>query len=160
MSNVNNSKAITLDRLRQLSHLLDNAIAIPGTNYRIGLDPILGLLPGGGDTLAAIFSAYIVLEAARLGAPRATLVKMVFNIIFDTIIGIVPVVGDLFDFAWKANTKNLTLLEEHMRSPNRRQARDEWFVWLLLAGLLIAVIAITSLSVIVISQIIQLFIGN
>ncbi|KAB1187432.1 DUF4112 domain-containing protein [Haloferax sp. MBLA0077] len=102
----------TLERLRTVSHYLDNAIEIPGTNYRIGLDPILGLIPGVGDTTASALSAYILVEAAMLGAPRATLARMFGNVIVDTVFGSLPVVGDVFDVAWKANARNVRLLED------------------------------------------------
>ena len=102
----------TLARLRTVSHYLDNAIEIPGTNYRIGLDPILGLVPGVGDTTAAAMSAYILVEAAMLGVPRATLARMFGNVLLDTVFGSLPVVGDIFDAVWKANARNVRLLEE------------------------------------------------
>ena len=83
MSNSENPKQIKLQQLRRLSNLLDNAIAIPGTEYRVGLDPLIGLLPGGGDMLTAFFSAYIVWEAAQMGLPRSTLLRMFWHIIAD-----------------------------------------------------------------------------
>ncbi|MCY7320787.1 MAG: DUF4112 domain-containing protein, partial [Phormidesmis sp. CAN_BIN36] len=73
------SKAASLQRLRSLAHLLDNAISIPGTSYRVGIDPLIGLLPGGGDLVMAAFSVYIVWESARLGLPRSTVTRMVSN---------------------------------------------------------------------------------
>ena len=103
-----------LARLRRLSGLLDNAIAIPGTKFRFGLDPILGLLPGGGDTITGGISAYIVVEAARMGVPREVLGKMVGNILIDSFAGTIPVIGDLFDVGWKSNVKNIELLEKHI----------------------------------------------
>lgn len=142
------AKAPTLKRLRQLARLLDKAIVIPGTKLGIGLDPILGLLPGGGDFLGIMLSAYIVLEAARLGASKATLSKMVSNIVIDSIVGTVPVLGDLFDFAWTANTKNITLLEAHLQSPKQNQAADKVFIALIMAGLLIISIVVVALTVI------------
>jgi hypothetical protein len=140
--------APTLKRLRQLARLLDKAVVIPGTKLGIGLDPILGLLPGGGDFLGIMFSAYIVLEAARLGASKTTLSRMVSNIVIDSIVGTVPVVGDLFDFAWTANTKNITLLEAHLQSPRQNQAADKVFVALLMGGLLLISIVVVTLTVI------------
>ncbi|MGQ4647180.1 DUF4112 domain-containing protein [Lyngbya aestuarii] len=144
------SRMPTLRRLRQLSHLLDNAIAIPGTPYRIGLDPVLGLLPGGGDILASILSAYIVLEASRLGVPRAMLVQMATNIVLDTVAGSVPVLGDLVDVGWKANAKNVALLEAHLNVSPTRQKVDWLFLVLLLGGLILFVIlmAIISLTIV------------
>lgn len=106
----------TLKRLKNFSNLLDRAIPIPGTPYRFGLDPILGLLPGGGDCLGAVFSAYIIWEAAKAGAPNAAIGKMAFNVIFETLVGVVPVLGDLVDVAWKANVKNVELLEAHLET--------------------------------------------
>ena len=103
-----------ISKLRRISRLLDNAISIPGTKIRFGLDPILGLLPGGGDTITGGMAAYIVVEAARMGVPREILGKMVGNIIIDSFAGTIPVVGDLFDVGWKANVKNMELLEEHI----------------------------------------------
>ena len=103
-----------LSRLRSISRLLDNAIAIPGTKIRLGLDPILGLLPGGGDTITGGISAYIVVEAARMGVSREVLGKMVGNILIDSVAGTIPVVGDLFDVGWKSNVKNIELLEKHV----------------------------------------------
>ena len=145
-----NSKTSTLRRLRRLSHLLDNAIPIPGTPWRFGLDPVLGLLPGAGDFLGTAFSAYIVLEAARIGIPRSLLGQMVINILLDTVIGSVPVVGDIADATWKANAKNIELLETYWDSPQPEKQTDWFFlVWLLL-GLLIAVTIIATLSLLVI----------
>ena len=103
-----------LSRLRRISRLLDNAISIPGTKISFGLDPIIGLLPGGGDTITGGIAGYIVVEAARMGVPREVLWKMVGNIIIDSFAGTVPVVGDLFDVGWKANVKNIELLEKHL----------------------------------------------
>lgn len=154
------SKAIVLRRLRQFSDLLDNAVAIPGTNYRVGIDPLLGLLPGGGDTLGAILSAYIVLQAAQLGAPRATLVRMVFNILLDSLVGTIPLLGDFVDVAWKANSKNMALLEAHMRSPYNRQQTDTWFVYLLLGGVILVAIAISFTGVFILTQLFKLFTGT
>ncbi len=160
MSNPHDSKAITLKRLRSISNLLDNAIAIPGTNYRVGIDPILGLIPGGGDTISAFLSAYIVLEAAQLGVPREALMRMVYNIILDAVLGSVPVVGDLFDATWKANVKNIALLESHLASPIPSKKVDRVFIILLLVGLILIVMAIAFLSVVVFRLLFSLFTGN
>ena len=103
-----------VNRLRRMSRLLDNAIPIPGTKIRFGLDPILGLLPGGGDTVTGGLSAYIVVEAARMGLPREVLWKMVGNILLDSFAGTIPVLGDLFDVGWKSNVKNIELLDKHL----------------------------------------------
>jgi hypothetical protein len=101
-------------RVRLLAKLLDNSIAIPGTGWKIGLDPIVGLIPGIGDLIGAVLSGYIILEAARADVPGFVLVRMLVNVGFDTLLGAVPAVGDLFDAAWKSNTRNVALLERHL----------------------------------------------
>jgi hypothetical protein len=136
-----------IQRLRQLSNLLDNAIKIPGTSLGIGLDPIIGLLPGGGDFLTGLFSAYIVFSAAQLGVSKSTLVRMTSHIIIDTLAGSIPVVGDIFDIAWKANTKNMELLDAHLASPQSVKKADTWFVFLLLTGLIIFIVLMIFLGV-------------
>ena len=110
----------TTRRVRVLAQLLDNSISIPGTRYKIGLDPIVGLIPGIGDLIGAVLSAYIILEAARAEVPGFVLVRMLVNVGFDTLLGAVPAVGDLFDAAWKSNTRNVALLERHLA----KQASD------------------------------------
>jgi len=104
----------TLERCRLVGTALDDAIPVPGTDRRIGLDPILGVLPVAGDAVAAVASSYIVLEAARLGVPSSTLARMGANVALDFGIGSIPVVGDLFDAGFKANKRNVELLEEHV----------------------------------------------
>ena len=101
-------------RVRVLAQLLDNSITIPGTGRKIGLDPIVGLIPGIGDFIGAVLSAYIILEAARADVSGFTLVRMVTNVAFDTLLGSIPVIGDVFDAMWKSNTKNVSLLERHL----------------------------------------------
>lgn len=101
-------------RVRALGWLLDNSIPIPGTGRRIGLDAVIGLVPGIGDLAGGVLSGYIILEAARAQVPTLTLVRMLGNVGIDTLVGVVPAVGDLFDAAWKANTKNVVLLEGHL----------------------------------------------
>ena len=96
-------------RMRFVANLLDDSIRVPGTEFRIGIDPILGILPGAGDAVSAALSVYIVLESARLGVPFLTLLRMMANVTLDFAIGSVPVVGTLFDTVWKANQKNVEL---------------------------------------------------
>jgi uncharacterized protein DUF4112 len=125
------SKGPTHDRVRRvrvLGKLLDNSIPIPGTSWKIGLDPIIGLIPGVGDLAGALLSGYIVLEAVRAEVPTFTLVRMIVNVGIDTLLGAIPALGDVFDAAWKANTMNVALLERHLAStevataPNSRNA--------------------------------------
>ncbi len=142
-------------RVRRLSDLLDNAVTIPGTSYRVGLDPLLGLFPGLGDYLGAFLSGYIVYESARLGASRATLLRMVFNVILETIIGLVPGIGDIFDVFWKANARNTELLEKQLASSEKREKADWFFLIALLTGLALVVIAIASLSLWIVISVIK-----
>ncbi len=154
------AKAPTLKRLRQFARLLDKAVVIPGTQVGIGIDPIIGLIPGGGDFLGVMFSAYIVLEAARLGAPRGTLGRMVLNIIIDGVVGAVPLIGDFFDFAWTANTHNIKLLEEYLKFPSQRKKADWWFVVGILLLLFVFAIALVALPVIIIRIVWSAIVGS
>lgn len=103
-------------RTKRVAWLLDEAIRIPGTNRRVGLDPILGLLPFIGDFVTVFFSLYIVFEAVLAGVRKRTIVRMLVNIGLDVVLGSVPVVGDIFDATWKANVKNRKLLERSLAS--------------------------------------------
>ena len=104
-------------RLRALAHLLDDSIPVPGTGFRFGLDAVIGLVPGVGDAAGAALSAYVLVEAGRLGVPRATLLRMAGNVAIEAVVGTVPFVGDLFDAGWKANLRNLRLVEAHLADP-------------------------------------------
>ena len=103
-----------LKRSRTMARLLDEAISIPGIGYRVGLDPVLSIAPVSGDAAGAALSLYIVAEAARLGVPPKTLLMMVGNVALDTVAGSVPVLGTLVDAVWKANKRNVALLEGHL----------------------------------------------
>ncbi|MGQ4556623.1 DUF4112 domain-containing protein [Halobellus sp. GM3] len=129
-----------LARLRRESRLLDSAVEIPVLNVRVGLDPLLGLLPGVGDVTATAASAYIVAEAAALGAPRATLARMCLNLLVDALLGSVPLVGDAFDVVWRANDRNVRLLEARTADPSGEQ-RDRRVVLALGVGVFAVVFA-------------------
>ncbi|MGF1535613.1 MAG: DUF4112 domain-containing protein [Elainellaceae cyanobacterium] len=105
----------TLNRIRKFSRLMDTAIGIPGTKFRIGLDPIIGLLPGAGDLITTGLSVYILVMAARFRLPMPLLRGMIFNVALEGILGSVPVVGDIFDAFFKANIRNLAVLEQHLQ---------------------------------------------
>jgi len=104
----------TLNRIRKLSRLMDTSIRIPLTGFRIGIDPIIGLVPGAGDLVSSAFSAYIIFLATRFGIPRQDLAKMVFNVGLEAVVGTVPLIGDLFDAFYKSNIRNLAILEQHL----------------------------------------------
>ncbi len=138
-----------VNKLRRLSKVMDNAIAIPGTKIRFGLDPILGLLPGGGDTITGGLSAYIVVEAARMGLPPEVLYKMVGNILLDSFAGTIPVLGDLFDVGWKSNVKNIELLEKHLEIAEDSKSNTLFIIGLiiLLTIIILGFAAITVFTV-------------
>lgn len=108
-----------LRRIRLLSHLLDDKFRVPGTTYHVGLDGLLGLIPGVGDTLGLLLSAYILFEARRLGLPTSLLLRMATNIGLDALVGTIPILGDVFDIAWKANRKNMALVHAYLASQHR-----------------------------------------
>ncbi|WP_224336472.1 DUF4112 domain-containing protein [Haloprofundus halobius] len=113
-----------LKRIRAVATFLDESVRIPGIGYRIGADPILGALPVAGDLVSAAISMYIVAEAANLGVPLNKLIRMIANVAIDTVVGAVPVVGTLFDAVWKANVKNVELVEDHLESVAASAADD------------------------------------
>lgn len=114
------SQAERLNRLRALARLLDARFGIPGTRFRLGLDSILGLVPGIGDAATAAVSLYMLVEARRLGVGMPTLMRMGWNVALDLGLGAVPLVGDVFDFFWKSNLKNMDLLEADLERRARR----------------------------------------
>ncbi len=134
------------ERLRRLAHVLDSAIPLPG-GVRIGADGIIGLVPGVGDLAGTLISSYILTQAHRLGAPASVLVRMGFNILLETIVGIVPVLGDLFDFAWKANRRNVELLERHLENPGPTRRRSTWVVVAVLTAVLAAAALVGYVSI-------------
>lgn len=133
----------TVKRLQRLAWLWDSAFGIPGTRIRLGLDPLVGLVPGLGDALGAVVSAYIVLEAARFDVPGSMLLRMLVNIAIDTLLGTVPVIGDVFDIAWRSNLKNVALIEHHVADPHgARRANRIWLALVIVALLLCATLGI------------------
>lgn len=147
------------EHLRALSRMLDSAYAIPGTRFRFGWDAIIGLVPGIGDAVGAIFSTYIILQASRLGAPKSVITTMIANVAIDTVVGWIPVLGDLFDFGWKANTKNLALLEEHLQRPAVARMTARRLILGLAAALLVFTVAVTVLSVLIAEAIARLLLS-
>ena len=139
---VDDKRTALVRRLDTLAYLLDNSIPIPGTGARVGLDAVIGLIPGVGDAAGAILSGYIVLEAARLGAGFAVILRMLLNVGIETVVGAIPLLGDLFDAGWKANARNLQLLHKAIDAPGAVR-RTSWlfvgFVLLVILGMLAGV---------------------
>ena len=124
----------TQERLKQLAWLLDSSIPIPGTRFTIGVEALLGLVPVLGDFIGVLLSSYILKEAARLGAPRAVLVRMASNVLVEGLVGIVPIAGDVFDAAWKANQRNVRLLNAWLEHPQRTARSSSAFAAVLIAA--------------------------
>jgi hypothetical protein len=128
-----------LDALRRVARLLDSALPVPGTSHRFGLDPILGLIPWFGDLVSPLFTIGLLWQGRDLGIPRVVQLRMLFNVAIDALVGLVPLLGDLFDFAWKSNNMNLALLELHAYE-ERPASGGDW-VFVLLMVLLLLVVA-------------------
>ena len=146
-----------LARARTLTNLLDTAVGVPGTSFRFGLDPVLGLIPGLGDVAGAALSGYVVLLASQLGAPTAVIVRMLGNIVIDTVGGTLPVLGDLFDAGWKSNSRNLALLERHLGTPESTKRASRAVVWLTVAALLLLGIGSIVVAVLLVRALFQAF---
>jgi hypothetical protein len=127
-----------LEALRKVAQVLDSAFPVPGTSYRVGLDPILGLVPGLGDLVSPLFTIGILWQARTLSVPRVVQLRMILNVAIDAILGVVPVVGDLFDFAWKSNNKNMALLERHAQEEHPATPGD----WIFVSTMMLLVILI------------------
>jgi len=139
-----NDKQAALARLNRFSQMADNAIVIPFTRFRIGLEPIIGLVPVLGDLAGLLISCYVLLEAHRAGASPRVKQQMVRNMLIDFFGGLVPIVGDIFDFAWKANVRNTQLLREHLETELsvQQKPRFPWGQLLMIAGGLAVITAL------------------
>ncbi|NDY70612.1 DUF4112 domain-containing protein [Desulfobacter hydrogenophilus] len=146
-------------KLERLAHYLDSLIKVPGFNARFGLDGLIGLIPGFGDTIGALISSVVISEAARLGAPKVLLLKMALNIALDALAGTVPVLGDLFDFVWKANQRNVHLLDSYLANPRETVVTSRLFVWGLGAVLIGLVIFVGMLGFFLVRAFLNVFVG-
>ena len=135
-----------VERAGALARMLDEAFRIPGTDIRIGLDPLIGLVPGVGDVLGGVLSAYVILVAARAGAPGVVLARMVGNVVMDSAVGAVPVLGDLFDAGWKSNTRNVRLLRRHLDEPRAAKRSSAGLVAAALLVLLLVIVGAAALA--------------
>jgi hypothetical protein len=125
-------------RIGRISRLMDELVPIPGTSQRIGLDPVLGLVPGAGDLVSAIAGGWIILEAVRFGIPGVVLLRMVWNTVVDLAVGAIPILGDLFDVAFRSNARNLGLFRRHALDPAASTAEH----WSFLAGLVVVLFGV------------------
>jgi hypothetical protein len=146
-----------MDRLRRVGWLLDNSIPIPGTRFRLGIDQLIGLVPGIGDLIGGALSLYIILEAWRLGVPRGLLARMGWNVAVDTLVGEVPILGDLFDIGFKANIRTLALLDGFAERPAEVRRSSRRFVALLVVGLVLLTAGAIALAVLLVRLLSGLF---
>jgi hypothetical protein len=147
----------TRERLRSLAWLLDSSIPIPGTRLTVGLDALIGLFPILGDLVGVLLSSYILGEAARLGAPRVLLMRMAFNIGVEGVVGIVPLAGDVFDAAWKANQRNVRLLDTWIDRPKKAERSSRLFAALLILGVAAFLALLGALGFLLVRWLFSLF---
>ena len=133
-------------RIGRVTHALDELVSVPGTPIRVGLDPVIGLIPVVGDAVAAAVGLWVIGEAARFGIPRIVLGRMAVNLVVDLVIGAIPLLGDIFDFAFRSNSANLELFRRHALDPTTSTRGEQSFlvglalllvgvVWLILTAL-------------------------
>jgi hypothetical protein len=148
-----------VDHLALLSKLMDRAFRVPGTRWRFGLDPLLGLIPGLGDLLGSLVGAYSLFIARQLGAPASIQIRMLMNLTIDGVVGLVPLLGDLFDFAFQAHSRNVALLSQWLQAP-RQTRRSSWGV-IAVAGIVLVALSGASVWLLVraVKWIIGLFAG-
>ena len=137
------------EQLKALAWLLDNSIRLPG-GFRVGIDPLLGLIPFFGDVTGLALAGYIVTQAARRGVPRSVLMRMMMNVAVDAFIGLVPVAGDVFDAGWKANQRNVELLGQHLENPPATAGSSRRLVITVIVGFIVVMALLSLLSVLVV----------
>jgi len=123
-----------------LALIMDEFIRVPGTKFKFGLDPLIGLLPGLGDTGSALVSAFALVQAARLGVPTILLARMSLNILINELVGIVPVVGDAFSFWFKSNVRNYQVIKDHAAAPGGVSRRSDWIFVIAVLVLLFVIV--------------------
>ncbi|HEV8363359.1 MAG TPA: DUF4112 domain-containing protein [Gemmatimonadaceae bacterium] len=141
-----------LERARGLAQLLDSAIRIPVIGVRIGMDALLGLVPGGGDAVGALLGAYPIVLAVRHRLPHAVVVRLLGNIAVDAIFGSVPIIGDLFDIGFKSNLRNQRLIERYAAEPTRTTRSSQGIIWIAVGGIALIVAALLALTIWLVSQ--------
>lgn len=137
----------TRERLNRLAWLLDSSIPIPGTRFTVGLDAIIGLVPVVGDLIGVALSSYILHEARNMGVSKAVLMRMAFNVAVEGVVGIVPFAGDVFDAAYKANQRNVRLLNAWVERPDKSERASRLFVGGVIAALVLLIVLLSTASV-------------
>jgi hypothetical protein len=143
-----------------LSLIMDEFVRVPGTKFRFGLDPLIGLIPGIGDTSSALVSAFALIQAARLGVPKILLARMSVNILLNEIIGVVPIVGDAFSFWFKSNARNYQIIKDHIITPGVAR-RSDWIFVIAVLVVLVAVVCLgIAISLYLLQQLANMLIGR
>jgi hypothetical protein len=141
---------------RALARLLDTSIRVPGTSIRIGLDPLIGLIPGVGDAIAGLAGSLILLLASQFPLPKIVLVRMALNIVINNLLGAIPALGDLFSVWFKSNVRNVELLERHASSDGHASTLSDWtFVLGLLLGVILLIGGVAAAAIWLIAKIWQ-----
>jgi len=128
-----------------LALIMDEFVRVPGTKFRFGIDPLIGLIPVIGDTSSALVSAFALIQAARLGVPKILLGRMSVNILLNELIGVVPIIGDTFSFWFKSNARNYQIIKDHIATPGVARRSD----WVFVIGVLVVLFAIVCLGLLV-----------
>jgi len=156
MNDLRKNKNAEIEKgLDNLARYLDGLFRIPGTEWRFGLDALIGLIPNFGDTLTSLASFYILIAGVRYGVPKITLLRMAFNIGLDYLVGMIPVIGDGFDFFWKANQQNIELIRSRATGHGKGRTSDYLFVFGIIGVLVLILIGSILVSVYVIASIIS-----
>ena len=142
-------------RIGAVAHLLDDLVRVPGTGVRVGLDPLIGLVPFLGDLTSGLMSAWIVIEAARFRLPGVVLAQMIMYATVDFLIGLIPILGDVFDFGFKANTRNLALFHRYAVDPGASTSSS----WALVGGVVLAFVGLLWLAFVLIGQLLSVVVG-
>lgn len=139
-----------------LARLLDSQFRVPGTNRRFGIDGLLGLVPGVGDAAGLALSAGVIVKAIGLGARGATVGRMVTNVAIDAVVGTIPLLGTIFDFVFKANNRNVALLERHTVDPETTRAESRTAIRRTIIGAIVALVVVVVLLVALVAWILTL----
>jgi hypothetical protein len=142
-------------RIGAVSHVLDDLVTVPGTGRRVGVEPVLGLVPGAGDLISAAVGVWLILEATRFKLPGVVIARMALNTFVDLVVGLVPILGDLFDFAFKSNTRNVALFRRYAADPTA-STREHTLV---LIGAVVALVGIAWLFVAAVGWLFSIEIG-
>ena len=142
-----------------LALVMDELFRVPGTRFRFGLNPVIGLIPGVGDAASALISALCLLYAALCGIPKITLARMSLNILINEVVGTIPGLGDAFAFWFRSNVRNRRLLDEHLNDPRKPRRSDWLFVGAILGGVFLVVIAGFAVSILMLRELARVLLG-